>query len=177
LGLILVAFAGFAFYLAACEQEASKPKTERPIPEGPRVGFRAPNFTVPALSGNGLALSDYGGKVILINFWATWCIPCRAEMPSLEDLYSRYGGNDFEILAISGGEGEKVVHPFIDNLKLSFPILLDKDFQVHNKYQVSAIPSSYLIDRKGIITHRFFGALDWNSDQSRELIAKLMKSK
>jgi len=95
----------------------------------------------------------------------------------MEHLYSRYGGRDFEILAISGGEGMRVVQPFIENLKLSFPVLLDEDFEVHNKYQVTAIPSSYLVDKNGVITHRYFGALDWNSDQSRELIAKLIKSK
>lgn len=174
---VYLAITGLLFFLTACEQETSKPGAKRPIPEGPRVGFRAPGFSAGTLKGSSLALGDFRGKVVLINFWATWCIPCRVEMPSMEHLYSRYGGRDFEILAISGGEGMRVVRPFIENLKLSFPVLLDEDFEVHNKYQVTAIPSSYLVDKNGVITHRYFGALDWNSDQSRELIAKLIKSK
>jgi peroxiredoxin len=95
----------------------------------------------------------------------------------MENLYEKYRGKNFEILAISGGEGNRVVQPFIENLKLSFPVLLDEQFEVHSKYQVSAIPSTFLVDKSGVITHRFFGALDWNDDQSRELIGKLIKAK
>ncbi len=141
------------------------------------MGFRAPGFSVPALDGQSLSLADYRGKVVMINFWATWCIPCRVEMPSMENLYEKYRGKGFEILAVSGGESQSVVQPFIENLKLSFPILLDEQFEVHDKYQVSAIPSTFLVDKSGVITNRFFGAMDWNDDQSKELIGKLIKAK
>jgi peroxiredoxin len=129
------------------------------------------------LKGAPLTLKDYKGKVVMLNFWATWCLPCRVEMPSMESLYSRYGGKHFEILAISGGESRELVQPYVENLKLSFPVLLDEEFEVHNKYQVTAIPSTYLVDKSGVITHRYFGAMDWDTDQSRELIAKLIKAK
>ncbi len=163
--------------LLGCEQTKSKQSIPKSIPEGPRVGFRAPGFAVPTLDGQSQSLVDYRGKVIMINFWATWCIPCRVEMPSMENLYEKYRGKGFEILAVSGGESRSVVQPFIENLKLSFPILLDEQFEVHDKYQVSAIPSTFLVDKSGVITHRFFGAMDWNNDQSMELIGKLIKAK
>jgi len=165
------------FLVLGCEQTQSKQAPPKSIPEGPRVGFRAPGFAVPTLDGQNLSLADYRGKVVMINFWATWCIPCRVEMPSMENLYEKYRGNGFEILAVSGGESKSVVQPFIKNLQLSFPILLDEEFEVHGKYEVSAIPSTFLVDKSGVITHRFFGAVDWNSDQSRELIGKLIKAK
>jgi peroxiredoxin len=175
-GESLVLF-GVLFLLVACEQTQSKQASQKSILEGPRVGFRAPGFSVPALDGRSLSLADYRGQVVMINFWATWCVPCRVEMPSMENLYERYGGRGFEILAVSGGEGPNVVQPFIKNLKLSFPILLDERFEVHEKYEVSAIPSTFLVDKGGVVTHRFFGAVDWNDDQFKELIGKLIKAK
>ena len=176
-GRVYFVLAGILFLLAACEQGTSKPETKRFVPEGPRVGFRAPGFSIPTLNGNSLDLSNYRGKVIMINFWATWCGPCRVEMPSMEDLYSKYGGKNFEILAVNGGEDRNLVQPFIKNLNLTFPVLLDEQFEVHNKYQVTAIPSTFLVDKSGVITHRFFGFTDWANDYSRELITKLMKAK
>jgi peroxiredoxin len=175
--IVYLTFVGILFLLAGCEQSTPKPETQRSIPEGPRVGFRAPVFSIPTLNGNTLDLSNYRGKVIMINFWATWCGPCRIEMPSMEDLYSKYGGKDFEILAVNGGEDRNLVQPFIKNLNLSFPILLDQQFEIHNQYQVTAIPSTFLVDKSGVITHRFFGFMDWTNDHSREIITKLIKAK
>jgi peroxiredoxin len=160
-----------------CEQTPSKQAPQKSILEGPRVGFRAPGFDGLTLNGQALSLVDYRGKVVMINFWATWCIPCRVEMPSMENLYEKYKGKGFEILAVSGGEGQSVVQPFTENLKLSFPIVLDEQFEVHGRYEVSAIPSTFLVDKSGVITHRFFGAVDWDDDQSSELIGKLIRSK
>lgn len=165
------------FLFLGCEQTQSKQASQKSLPEGPRVGFRAPGFGVPTLNGQNLSLADYRGKVVMINFWATWCVPCRVEMPSMENLYEKYKRKGFEILAVSGGEGRNLVQPFTENLKLSFPILLDEQFEVHGKYGVNAIPSTFLVDKSGVITHRFFGAMDWNDDQSTELIGKLIKAK
>jgi peroxiredoxin len=175
--VVCLALGGTLFLLDACEQNTSKPELQRSIPEGPRVGFRAPVFSIPTLTGSTLDLSKYRGKVIMINFWATWCGPCRVEMPSMEELYTKYGGKDFEILAVNGGEDGNLVQPFIENLNLTFPVLLDQEFEVHNKYQVTAIPSTFLVDKSGVITHRFFGFTDWAEDHSKELIAKLIKAK
>lgn len=165
------------FLVLGCEQAKSKQAPQKSIPEGPRVGFRAPGFVVPTLDDQNLSLAGYRGKVVMINFWATWCIPCRVEMPSMENLYEKYRGKGFEILAVSGGESKSVVQPFVENLKLSFPILLDEEFEVHGEYEINAIPSTFLVDKSGMITHRFFGAVDWNNDQSSELIGKLIKAK
>ncbi len=169
--------AGLLLWLTGCEQQTWQADPDAELPEGPHVGMRAPRFEVPIMGGEGFRLEEYRGRVLLINFWATWCIPCRAEMPSMERLYQEFGGKHFEIVAISGGESPMVVHPFVTELRLSFPILLDRDFEVHGRYQVTAIPSSYLVDRSGVITNRYFGAVDWDHAKLRDLVAKLIKHK
>ena len=136
-----------------------------------------PAITLLDLDGKSVSAAQFKNSVVVFDFWATWCGPCRVEMPSVEDLYSKYGGKNFEILAVNGGEDRNLVQPFIKNLNLTFPVLLDEQFEVHNKYQVTAIPSTFLVDKSGVITHRFFGFTDWANDYSRELITKLMKAK
>jgi peroxiredoxin len=98
-------------------------------------------------------------------------------MPSMQSLYSGFDRDDFEILAISSDvEGASVVKPFMEALHLTFPALIDADFQVTNLYQVRAVPATFLIDREGVITHRFLGAKMWNDQASRDLIRKLIQS-
>lgn len=160
-----------------CERQPPLPGSEAALEESPHVGFTAPGFSVTALEGAARDLADSRGKILLINFWATWCMPCLIEMPSMETLYARHGREDFEILAISGGERGNVVQTFVDDLKLSFPVALDPEFEVHEKYQVMTIPSTYLVDREGMITHRFFGSVDWDEEVSRELVAQLIRSR
>ena len=167
---------GMLLWLVGCEQADFKSVDAEVPPEGPRVGFRAPDFVAPTLNGEGLPLSGYHGKVIMINFWATWCIPCRVEMPSMEHLYTKYGGEDFEILAVNGGERKDIVQPFINDLKINFPVLLDEQFEVHQKYQVTALPYTFLVNQKGVITHRFFGAVEWDDAENQEVVAKLIQS-
>ncbi|MBM4125237.1 MAG: TlpA family protein disulfide reductase [Nitrospira sp.] len=147
---------------------------ERP---GLRVGSAAPNFQLRDLRGTPLTLSDYRGKVVLINFWATWCGPCRVEMPGMEVLYREFDRKDFEILAVSTDQqGVAVTRPFRDEMGLTFPILHDSDFRVGVVYGARTLPMTFLVDRHGIITHRIFGARDWQSPQGRELIRTLMKA-
>lgn len=145
--------------------------------EAPRVGFLAPEFRTRTLRGEPVSLSQYRGKVLLVNFWATWCEPCKEEMPSMEALYKSLRGEDFEILAVSIDlEGEGIVKSFVKEFGFTFPILLDKNlFIVEDTYQVRFVPASFLIDKKGIITHRISGWRDWNSGESKELIRKLIR--
>ncbi len=134
-----------------------------------KVGSPAPNFTLPDLTGKKVSLSDYGGRVVFLNIWATWCLPCVDEMPSMEKLYNKFKSDQFEILAVSiDGQGRKVVAPFMNRLNLTFPALLDRKGKIRNIYGVTGIPESFIIDKKGIIIKKVIGPIDWTKpDVSR----------
>jgi thiol-disulfide isomerase/thioredoxin len=130
------------------------------------------------LRGEEVSLTGQAGKVVFVNFWATWCGPCKSEMPSMENLYRDFKDKGLEMLAISSDmEGASVVQPFVQKLGLSYPILLDPDFRVDDKYLVQSVPMTILVDKHGVITHRIAGAWNWDSPESRDLIEKLLKSK
>ena len=140
------------------------------------MGSPAPDFQLIDLQGNWQALPDYHGKVVLLNFWATWCGPCRVEMPSMERVYQDLKGEGFAILAISSDpQGSIVTRPFVASQGLTFPILHDSDYRVSGSYGVRTLPMSFLIDRNGTLTQRVFGARDWNSAEARELIRGLLR--
>lgn len=148
-----------------------------PVAIGTNVGLRPPAVSLQTLKGDTLALSSLKGKVVLVNFWATWCGPCLMEMPSIQRLYQAFRNDDFEILAISGDfEGASVVKPYVDRLRLSFPILLDPQLEVNDLFKITGIPTTILIDRDGIITHKFFGAMDWDSPASQRLITQMLRA-
>ena len=145
---------------------------------GTNVGQLAPMMRLPTLSGDAADLASLRGKVVMVNFWATWCGPCLVEMPSMQRLYNEYQSQDFEILAVSSDfEGEPVVKPYVDRLQLTFPILLDPRFEVNQSFKVTGIPTTIIIDRDGIITHKFFGSRDWDTLDSHRLIMQLLKSR
>jgi len=143
----------------------------------PKIGAPAEEFKLIDLEGKWLSLADYKGKVVLLNFWATWCGPCRVEMPSMEVLYQDFKDKGFEILAISSDhQGSVITRPFVEAKALTFPILHDADYRVSGTYGIRTLPMSYLIDRQGTLRHRVFGARDWNSPEARELIQELLKT-
>ncbi len=121
-------------------------------------------------------MKDYRGQVILINFWATWCVPCRIEMPSLEKLYRRFRSQEFIVLAVSidkaGG-----VKEFVDERNLSFPILLDREGKAEKLYQSHTIPITYVVARSGHVTAKVDGAKNWSSAETIEAIEFLLKKK
>jgi thiol-disulfide isomerase/thioredoxin len=114
------------------------------------------------------------GKVVFLNFWATWCGPCRDEMPSMEALYSRYRENGLEILAVNIQEPEGEVLAFMGNNSLSFPAVLDRDGRVSASYGVQAIPSSFIINREGKIIARVVGSIDWDTPKIRGALELLL---
>lgn len=141
----------------------------------PKIGAPSPPFTLRDLDGKLVSLSDFSGKVVLVNFWATWCGPCRVEMPAMESLYKEMRSKGFEILAISvDAQGTIVTRPFQEAMGLTFPILHDSDYEVGGAYGARTLPISYVIDRQGIIQHRVFGARDWNGPQAKKLIRALL---
>jgi peroxiredoxin len=133
-------------------------------------------FTLPDLKGNPISLSAFTGNVVLLNFFATWCSPCREEMPSLEQLFHSYQSRGLIILGLSSDtQGKDVVAPFIEKYGLTFPVLLDPQSQVFNQYRVRGIPTTYLLDRQGRIAGMQTGGLDWNSDAAHKVIEQLLQ--
>ena len=127
----------------------------------------APNFSLPGLDGKKVSLTDFKGKVVLLNIWATWCAPCVAEMPSMQKLYQQMKGEDFELLAVSVDEtGAEAVKPFMENHKLGFPVLLDTNGEIKNLYQITGIPESFIIDKDGMILEKIIGPRDWASSEA-----------
>ena len=130
------------------------------LPVGGQVGNRAPDFESVTLDGQPIALSDYRGQVVLLNFWATWCGPCREEMPDFETIYRKRGADGFTVLAVNAFESPEQVAPFVDELGLSFPVVMDESGDINTDVYGSAVsgyPTSLLIDRDGVIVRRFPG--------------------
>lgn len=143
----------------------------------PTLGTVSPAFQLVDLAGNRIALSDYKGKVVLLNFWATWCAPCRVEMPAMESLYQDLREEGLEVVAISvDPQGIVVTQPFKEAMGLTFDILHDSDYRVGAAYGARTLPMTYLIDREGILRHRVFGARDWNGQEARELVRSLLQT-
>jgi cytochrome c biogenesis protein CcmG/thiol:disulfide interchange protein DsbE len=129
--------------------EAALARTDRP--PAPQAGFAAPDFSLETREGGTISLSDLRGQAVLVNFWATWCPPCRAEMPAIQRVYEDYRDQGFTVLAVDVGEGDAQVAAFVDEQGLTFPILLDRDGGVSKRYQVRAMPSTFFIDRSGVV--------------------------
>jgi len=131
-------------------------------------------LAVPGTIGKLQSLSQLKGKVVFLNFWATWCGPCRAEMPSMQVLYDSYREKGLEILAVNCGEKQDQVLSFLKSNKLSFPAALDADGKVSGVYGIQAIPTTYLIDRDGNIVARVMGSINWNTPKVRAALEKLL---
>ncbi len=136
----------------------------------------APDFTFPGLDGKMVSLSDYKGKVVLVNIWATWCPPCVDEMPSMEKLYRKFKGGNFEILAVSIDEpGLKAVAPFMKKSNLTFPALIDSEGAIKTVYGITGIPESFIIDKRGILIKKIVGPVDWATPQIFRFFSDLIQ--
>ena len=139
----------------------------------------AENFTLPDLDGKPHKLSDYRGKVVLVNFWATWCPPCRREMPSMERLSQRLKDQPFVILAINQQENPEDVFVFTGQLEPAptFPILFDRDSKVANAWGVLGLPASYIVDQQGRVVYRAMGGREFDHPEIERSIRALFKLK
>jgi cytochrome c biogenesis protein CcmG/thiol:disulfide interchange protein DsbE len=141
------------------------------------VGASAPDFrAIDLATGDSVSLRErYRGAVTLVNVWATWCVPCRVEMPAMEELYQSLAPRGFRIAAVSIDEGSpEGVQAFGQELGLSFDILQDRSTKVQEIYQTTGVPESFLLNRDGMIVKRVIGAHDWNSAANRALIERLL---
>jgi len=121
------------------------------------------NFTLPLLDGTKITLSQLKGKVVFLNFWATWCGPCRSEMPSMEAVYQKLKDKGLEIIAVNLGESRDKVSGFMNEYKLTFRPVLDERQITGSQYNIRAIPTTYIIDRRGLIIARLVGSTNWNT--------------
>lgn len=138
------------------------------------TGKKAPEFTLKDVNGRNVSIASLRGQVVLINFWATWCPPCRAEMPSMNRLYREYKGKGLEILAISTDNSASKVKDYISKNSLAFQVLMDDNIKVARQYKVFSLPTTFLIDRNGIIVDRFLGEQDWISPELKKRIEELL---
>jgi len=154
--------------MAACSrEEAPQPATE---------GKPAPDFTLPDLAGQKTRLSDLKGKVVLVNFWATWCPPCREEIPSMAVLNRLMAGKPFRMLAISIDQGGKgAVEAFFRESGTTLPALLDADGTTGRLYGTTGVPETFVIDRKGVIIKKVVGALNWSDPEVVRFLNEAME--
>jgi len=148
------------------------------------TGAEAPDFVATDLSGREVSLSDYRGTVVLVNVWATWCAPCKEEMPSMQRLSEALQGTDFEILAVSVdarvGESDAFGRPggnlaaFAQDMGLTFPILHDPSGDIQRLYQTTGVPETFLVGRDGLIYKKVAGGTAWDAPVNQELVRRLL---
>jgi cytochrome c biogenesis protein CcmG, thiol:disulfide interchange protein DsbE len=142
----------------------------------PWSGGATPPLALEDLQGRVHDLAGYRGKVVLVNFWATWCEPCRAEMPSMERLRGSLAGQPFEVLGVNMAEPLSRIEKFTSMLPVSFTLLRDRDGATAKAWRARVLPASFLVDRDGRIRYYVYGEVDWSSDAVRAKVAELLRS-
>lgn len=150
--------------------------TEPPKSAGsPIEGTPAPDFTLPDLNGIEHTLSKYKGKVVFLNIWATWCQPCKDEMPSMEKLHQRFKDKDFIMLAVSiDKDGKKSVEPFMKEYNLTFTALLDPEGITSKMYKTTGVPETFIVDKDGTVIHKVIGPRDWGKEALFEIFENII---
>ncbi len=169
IGLAAVLILGLAFGVVWLQSSKYEPLT---------VGKVAPDFELPDLEDKTIRLSKYRGKVVFLNFWATWCKPCREEMPSMEVLYQTFEKDGLVILAVSIDRvtTKKDIPPFVKSLNLTFPILVDSWGQTDKRYKLMGVPETYIIDREGVLHQKIIGPRDWTRLDNLEVVTQLLNA-
>lgn len=167
----LLATALFSFFIVFVNRIELRPGEV----EYPQESFIAPSFELPSLSGGKIRLTDYRGKVVFINFWATWCSTCKVEMPSMERLYQRFKSRRFEMLTISVDKDPSAVQPFIDQYSLTFPVLFDPDSDIAKKmYKTTGVPETFIVRQDGVIVFKAIGPRDWATDETIQAFEQML---
>jgi peroxiredoxin len=184
-GLFVVAIGMIAFNDRQAPEEVGPAATSarvsvNPLPGGAvAAGKLAADFKLPSLDGTAISLSSLRGKVVFLNVWATWCGPCREEMPSIETLYEEFAKDpDFVVLAVSqDSEGRAAVDSYVHHNGYKFTVLLDPQNEVGDAYDVSGIPETFIIDRTGRIVAHHVGPYDWAQPEMRDALRELIDTK
>lgn len=159
----------------ACDNKSGNDVVEDDKWASLEKGKTAKDFTLKDLTGKSISLSDYKGKIVFLNFWATWCAPCRHEMPSMEKVHKKYKGGDFVVLAVAtDNKGEEIVKPFIDEHGYTLPVLIDKNSDVSDSYSVFALPTTFIIGRDGKIIEMVQGVREWDSKEILDYFDELI---
>ena len=144
-----------------------------PILQPMKEAAPTPDFSLTTPEGKKISLKDFRGKIVLLNFWASWCVPCREEMPAMEKLYQEYKDNNFAVLAVAVKDRKQDAVDFIKELKITYPIALDPEAQVGSLYGAWGLPATYLIGAKGEGLARGWGPAEWYATGARKLIKDL----
>ncbi|PKO17213.1 MAG: hypothetical protein CVU39_05520 [Chloroflexi bacterium HGW-Chloroflexi-10] len=155
---IIIGFAIITLaWIAYTTSYFAKPQPKTGI--APQKGFFAPDFTLTTLTGETISLSDYYGKAVVLNIWASWCKPCQSEMPAIQEMFERYEFEDVVILAVNATSKDSLgnVQEFIEDYQLTFPVPLDIQGNVSSIYQVNALPTTFFIDSQGLIQEIVIG--------------------
>jgi len=137
-------------------------------------GGPTPSLRLPDLEGKEHALEAYRGKVVLVNFWATWCVPCKEEMPSIERLRSSMQGRPFPVPPVNLAEPDARVQRFLRDVPLGFPILMDRDTSASRAWKARLLPATFIVGPDGRIRYSYIGELDWSREPIRQQIAELL---
>ncbi len=180
--VILPIILALVLFLTGCQATSQPSPGASPTPPptsptrfsvGVGLGNLAPDFTLKNLEGQDISLSSLRGKPVLINFWATWCPPCREEMPYLQQIYEEWSGEGLMLLAVDIGESPALVKEFLETHNFSMPVLLDTERIVSEKYNITAIPTTFFIDRDGIIRGKRIGAFS-NKEEIEGYLGKII---
>lgn len=141
------------------------------------AGTQAIDFELPDLDGKTRSLGEFKGKVVFLNFWATWCKPCEEEMPSMQQLYAALQGKPFEIVAVSiDKDGPEAVREFVKNYGVTFTVLHDRKGRIKELYKTTGVPETFIIDQNGVIAEKVWGPRDWSKMSSVSTIMELLEN-
>jgi peroxiredoxin len=158
-------------FLTGCDNVSGLGKTKRM-----EINKPAPDFTLQDSAGKVWKLSSLKGKVVFVNFWATWCKPCRDEMPSMEALNKTLADKPFQMLSIIFNDDLDLAESFARRLGATFPVLSNPDQNLTQAYKITGVPETFLIDADGILRHKFIGPYDWSSPEMRSVVFELFKN-
>lgn len=178
LTLLVSGLFGLIFFQAkTAKPPAASDLFDRLSIERPEKAIRAPDFTLEDLSGKRLSLKDLRGRVVFLNFWATWCVPCRQEMPFMEALHRQFKERGLDVVAVNFREDRKAAKEFFADLGLTFTGLLDPDGSVSNEYGAWSLPLTYVIDRDGEFVGKTIGDRRWYSEDAQAFFRELLEKK
>ncbi len=171
--LVVLALAGLLLIRAASVEGVEKERTPLPILTLSERAI-APDFTLEDPSGSRVRLRDFRGKIVFLNFWATWCIPCRTEMPAMKRLYQDLYGKGLVVLAVNFQDDPEAVRAFREEFRLTFPMALDRTGTAAAAYRVRALPTGFILDREGRMVARSLGESAWDSHEANAYFRNLL---